>query len=447
MNSFRDFAKIEGLSSEWFELLWRTGDQATKKELARRSDIPNEYFKEILLDEELLHAWSVRGERSSEEVNLAIKASNNSTILYNLAEQFNLDTLGLKLLTKKADNPVAQSLLKRRDIPDRARHNLIAKFVHSVGEKFNFSVNYYDNETARRLTTLFGSKPEYFITALENSTWWHSAIFVEASTIFYKDESIVKVLLKKFKEEEIPRELWDNSDFERDIIVVISNLVSKANIKLEDFYVLQKNTKYINGESKILIERNIKYLKNYMNFQEDRCSSENLGHITSLEALLNSSAKHSINSYLQKSLVGEIASHCKELDFDSIYYWYKKNSDEIGSLLLTSLLEIGGEEVVISLLKATNLPMVDRGLREKLLRLLVKYNEHKVLRARLKNDEIVEFLLELQPLSFYLDNEVVVREVHNYLKYLSIYEAEIALSLITQWQGSLSELLLTIKRI
>ena len=441
MNDLRDFAKIERISQDWFDLLWRAGDVATRKELARRAEIDKKYLEEIFEDEELLQAWSSRKDREPEDILLALKGKINSAILYNISEQENLPTQAIKTLTKLADNPVAQSLLKRRDISDRSRHNLIAKFIHSVEPNFNFSTTYYGNDTGRRLITLFGNKVEFFITALANCSWFHSVILVESITHFKDEPEIVRALIKKFKEDQIPAQLLENQEFERDITQVIETLVTQCSISASELAILLPVAKSISGEVRLLVDRNIKFDKLLEEFIALDCSKGDITHAQALENIIGLSSKHNINRFNQEEIVPEIARHAFEIEFDAIYYWYKKNNSTLGAYLLEELLLLKDKNTILNLVKLSQLPPLKDSVREAMFDLLIESNEHKVLKARVKNEELVRYINNLKPLYLYLDREMVINAIYKECSALPIEQAEIVLSLLSTWSGNLRELL------
>ena len=447
MSRLRDFAKIEDLPEIWFNLLWVRGELSTQKELAKKSEIPTKIFTEILADDELLHSWSGKRDRLASDINLAIKSTDSSLILYNLAEQSNLDKLGLKLLIKKADNPVAQALLKRKDIPDRARHNLIAKFIHSVGDKFNFSVSYYQGEGVRKLPALFGNKPEYFVTAVSNASWYHSVVLVEASALFSDQDEVVKALLKKIESEPIEKELWSLVEFNNDLNTMLCNLVNNCELTLEELKLINLLAKQVQGEAKMLVERNIKFTNLLLDFKLEVCLENDIIHQQKLENLISLSSKSPINAHKLKEIVEEVARHSTILEFDSLFYWTRRVPEEIVTQLLNCLLTFKNNKVILELLKAGTIPTLEFEQREQVIRILIENQEHKVLKARLKPEEFSRYILTLSPLTAYLDKEIVVKEVFKVIKDLPPQELETVLSLLPSWESDLRSLLETIRYI
>ena len=324
---------------------------------------------------------------------------------------------------------------------------MIAKFIHSVGDKFNFSVSYYQGEGVRKLPALFGNKPEYFVTAVSNASWYHSVVLVEASALFSDQDEVVKALLKKIESEPIEKELWSLVEFNNDLNTMLCNLVNNCELTLEELKLINLLAKQVQGEAKMLVERNIKFTNLLLDFKLEVCVENDIIHQQKLENLISLSSKSPINAHKLKEIVEEVARHSTILEFDSLFYWTRRVPEEIVTQLLNCLLTFKNNKVILELLKAGTIPTLEFEQREQVINILIENQEHKVLKARLKPEEFSRYILTLSPLTAYLDKEIVVKEVFKVIRDLPPQELETVLSLLPSWESDLRSLLETIRYI
>lgn len=452
INLMRNLAKAQPLAEDLQNLVWRYGDRYAKADLVKRADLSPTISEEVILDDEYIFAWATNKDREIAQVKVAINNANSENSFVQLLGQNNLDAEGLELIAQwtlaNASKVLSLFALERDMLARSTRRALIQQYI--ILSRADISAHFTEfNQISRKY--LLVSKEDYR-DALEVATWKESSLIAHSNKFLKDDALILEQLLKKVALlPEVDTITLGSPMLHKDIKSVVRDILTSSIVS-----EIQLNTLLHNPILTEFYPDILKRIgdKSFTSYQELTCNSSNKGVVTMIEAerhveILESIVAQRIAiNFPRFDLAFEAIKHRDALatvTFDTL------TSNILGEETKTLLNYLATNNDVDSLLafcRSNGIHMTrEIPQRSYILQTLAQEGSKLINDQNLETDEYKLVINYLNPISRYLGEPKILGIIAQEIKELPQLELEFALTLISQWEGTLPQLILAAKKV
>lgn len=447
-----NLAKAQPLAEDLQNLVWRYGDRYAKADLVKRGDLSPLISEEVILEDEFIFAWATNKDREIAQVKVAIDNANSENSFVQLLGQNNLDAEGLESIAQwtleNASKVLSLFALERSMLSRSTRRALIQQYI--ILSRADISAHFTEfNQISRK--HLLTSKEDYQ-DALEVATWKESSLIAHSNKYLKDDALILEQLLKKVALlPEVDTIALGSPMLQKDIKSVVRDILTSSIVSEIQLNALLQNPILTEFYPDILKRIGD---KSFTAFQELTCHSSDKGvvikseaerHVEILESIV---AQRIAINFPRFDLAFEAIRHRDALSTATFDTLTSNILGEETKTLLSYLATINDVDSLLAFCRSNGIHMTrEIPQRPYILQTLAQEGSKLINDQNLEADEFKLVINFLNPISRYLGEPKILGKIAQEIRELPQLELEFALTLISQWEGNLPQLLLAAKKV